>query len=441
MVVTTGLVAEYPVDILPPPAQSTLDLLASYNVPYPGNKVRAPSVELITLSQAEYTETVDGNIYKFLTEIYPKLKPNNYTNIAMTIFSDTVTDPSTESSIYNFYSISNNENSDIVPPDTAKPLNAAITDLERTYSQYGLYYIFDIFAQHSDDILDNPHHDTTLVNVWNDFFNAIYKTYTLLIKPAMAYDAFVTIKTGSSSVATIGGWSLPIQQTYLVPEAVELAMLNSHDTEVDALVHPALQTILSAEIDLPRSTLCITPDLFWGRYPIVSTPTTIIGSSHSYYYGTSPLLGTFPRMNSTLFLQADVNLTDTNNIYILNLSSSTSTDTLTIVKNGTDNNKFHIAINFNSSTYDFQIITTSNVLLFALQYTTTGISVTYINQSNAQIVTFTTINNLTLDYDTIQIGIPCSYRKDIYSNVLETFLVYDSVLTTDQLNLLFTAII
>lgn len=473
MVALNGLLAQSPVVVAPLPAQSTLDLLASYGVPYPGNAVPAPSLELIRMAETWTPDTTIETITAYLTEVYPKLRPNSYTSVGLSFASTVTADPNTQSNIYNFYAISNNCAEDILPPGTAKPLNAAITDLERTYSQYALMFIMDLFDKHLEDTSDNPHHDSgeNLANVWDDFFQTLYNKYTSLVNNPVDLESFILDKTTPRDIATVDGYMLSDQLLYIVPYAVINAMLAAHNNATNGSIHPILQAALTAEITIPIPSLYFDPTLFCYRYamspsagsvitdtmtptqkinyflgqfamlgnvPIHESEILQIGTPYyGSYYVASPLNGSFPRMNGTLFVKASVDITDLNTVNILTLSSSTTTDSLIIVKIGGEQNNYQINFVLDGILYENPLYTTSDNVIFFLVYTPSGITIEYLDQDGTEQTQTRAFENLVFDFDTIQVGVPVSYPNNISPNTIQLLEVFPDVLSSVQMSLLF----
>lgn len=451
------------------PAQKTLDLLVGYGVPYPGNNIQPPQFEVVTLAEANVNITVEDNVVKFLTQIYSKLKTNNFGTVALSRTDVTTTDPATQSAIYNFYTINNNASGDIVVSSTAKPFNSAISDLERTYHQQALMFIMDLFSNHKLDYHDNPHHDNgvNLVNVWTDFFQALYNKYISLVSNPASLEAFIASKTAILDIASLSNYMQPGEALFIAPIEVVNALIATNNSSPNSFNN----TVSLIDPQLPTPSFYLSPELFLFRYAIISSvnqlapgitplqkiqyylqtfvkpgPGTIqyeelleITGSGSYanYYAPALLNGTFPRMNSTLFVQALVNITDITTIPILTLSSSISSDTLTVFKPGSVINGYQVALLVKGILYEMSLNTTSNVILFSIVYTTTGLTITYVDQTGTQNILTQGIQDLTLDFDTIQIGIPVEEPTATIVNVLQTLAIYPTILSNDQLSLLF----
>jgi hypothetical protein len=475
--VAFGLVAPASASIAPQPAQKILDLLLSYGIVYPGNAVPAPTFELITLAEKAECETAEFAITKFITEIFPKLQPNSYTPVAFTAVDSDNVDPAINSGIYNFYSVTNNKNSDIVPPGAAKPLNAALTELETIYNPYALSFIMNLFYQHMNDITDNPHHDSTLDNVWNDFFGALYLKYTQLVQDAAPLAEFISTKTVGLDIATLLNYTDPSSANFLVTLTVMNALLAAHNTSTSTSTHSTLQTYFQAETQLPEPRMYITPELFMGFFTVLS-PTetlylveelepiqkinyfitnvysTISGPSgqsaatqigepgYIDYYNTGSLGDMWPRMNGTIYMEFILDLNSTATVNVLEISSSVTTDSLLVQKNGQETGQFHIIINFGGVIYDNVVPAASNSIVFAFVYTTSGLAVTYLDGNGNQQVGSELIQNFTLDFDIIQLGIPVSYPYNTAeTNCIQKLAVYPRPLTSDQISLLLGTIL
>lgn len=436
MVVFNGIVAQSKVTPTPLPAQKTLDLLTSFGVVYPGNAVSAPTLELITLTEISPSTISSDIITKFLKDIYPKLQPNNYTSVAFSFPANATVGNDIQSSIYNFYSISSNDCSDIVPAGTAAPLNSAITELERTFNQYALMFIFDLFYKHTHDVSDNPHHvdSTNLADVWIDFFQILYNKYVTLVDNPLTLDVFIASKTTSYQLATMDDYLDSNEVGFVISFEIIMAMIATHDALTDNSVHPTLQETLSAETTLPSPSYYFNPGLFLLRYPESSDTTT-------YYYESFSLNSSLSRLTGSIFLNASIDITSDTLINILTLSFSSTTDYLTIEKLADSQTGYQINCSIDGTVYQNTLNTTSTNLLFILNYTTTGITIIYVDENSNQQTITQEIANLAFDFNTIQIGIPVAYPNTTQSNTFQELAFYTTNLSDDQISLLINSMI
>ena len=475
MVSAVGLVAQSIPIIYPEPSQKILDLFYSYGYKYPGNSAPAGDIDLITLTLLSETPTTQSNITKFLTSIYPKLRPSELTSVALSFEEQIISNPSIQSNIYNFYSLTNNTYSDILPGAVARPVSATVTNLETIYNKYALSYILNIFNKHASDIIDNPHHvsGANLQNVWNDFFQALYNKYITFISPAATLQEFITSKTTMLQVANLQDYLEPTTQNYLSTLDTTNALINTHNISTDSLVHPELQTILSAEVDLPNSTYYITPNTYMNQFDTLSTTPTVylideltgiqkinwfvinmaavisqvaVGASiitlmgtpgYKPYYYPYPLYNTWTPINGTLFFNITTNLADTNTIPIVTLSNNSTGENITIEKVGGVTNSLSILVYVQGIAYGISIPAFQNNVTFFLNWTTSAITIYYLDANGNLISSVTNISNLVMAFDTVQFGIEIDYPENTTNvNTIQEFTLYKKVLTVEQMQII-----
>lgn len=460
----------------PLPSPAILNLLAQFGIQYPGNAVQAPDVNYTTLQTAAPDESFAGQVLKFLTQLYPQMQPTESTSVAFSGADDVTLDTDVTSNIFNFAAISNNGESDILPPETAIAMNAAVVDLEQTFSPYALSFIMDIFTKHMEDIIDNPHHTSTLVNVWNDFFQYLYNKYSQLVSAAASLDEFISEKTTGVSTATLAGWMTPAQLLFAVTLQVGQAIIALHNDATDASIHPALQDALTSAITYPNPMFSVTPELFLNRYN--TNPSSVSGLSvdstnltasqkiefylQSYYAGdaeaasTSELINigtqekvgtyyaatlnqTFPQAQGTIFLNAVVDMNSAIAISVIKFANLLTGDSLEIIKELDTTTGYHIVVNVGGVITDTIIPVLNDTLIMAITYSGTGLSVSQWNGTTTT-VTPIALSNMYYDYNMIQIGLPAVRSWMAASiNYVQELTIYPTILSADQINVLFNS--
>lgn len=471
MVELPGLVTPSIEFAYPEPEQRILNLLYSYGYIYPGNQYQAPDLKLITLTESTINESINAAITRFLTDIHPKLRPSVLTPIAMTASDQVYVNPLSQSNILNFSSVDDNSKTDIVPSGTAKPLNASITNLETIFHRYALTYIMNIFNTHAADVSDNPHQVTgvELVDLWTDFFQALYAEYILLIPNGSTLEEFIIAKTEALPIATLTNYTDPTLADFISSIEVTNALITTHNTATDPSIHPTLQADLSAEITLPRTSYHLVPELYIHQFEIQSptptlcpinslsavmvidhaailaeaaiSPTNLLTelATEGYYPYFMPvsLEAGWPPLNGTCFFNVTVDLNDPNMIPLLNIYNSISNDNLIIQAGAGATSSLSGCLYSKGLLHPFSIPAYENNVTFFITWTSQGINFYYVNNLGNLTSISIPIPNLVLDYDTIQLGIPLSYPAEITTkNSIQEFTIWKSVLSTAQMNLI-----
>lgn len=290
-----------------PPTTQTLALLATYGVTYPGLSIDAPTLNTTQLTTATSLSQVE-TMTLFLTDAYPLLQPSTYSPVAFYELTVT-TGAAVSAEILNFAAISNQNTSQIIPPETAKTIYNAISGLQQIYHEGLLTYMTSVFDAHQADIVDNPHHDHVLINLWSDFFQGLYTQYQTSTTTPMDQPTFIILRTVASTRAYPSEFSpqattapdpvdmisnflvkytpppsttpmvlwdytwqttIPNLTAYVSAEVLGI-VFSWHTQGVDATIHATtLQAALTAEFPIPPPSLSVTADIPYALYDVIT---------------------------------------------------------------------------------------------------------------------------------------------------------------------------
>lgn len=375
------------------------------------------------------------------------------------------------SAIRNFTVISDNAQPDILNPQTAISIDAAVKRLEQILiSDQGItiQQLISQLSSHSH-LFDNPHRDdaNSIYDIWEDIIDYLYSVYLqmqrwttpVVVVPALPGNvvyqdlvnflnnisekvgyvtrALTRIEFGRSfketvnNATTVGSLNDPTQTAYTLVASLFETILEQHNLE-EVNAHVSLEPLLYSTI-LPTPSWHIDPMVMFDLYAKNSNAGAVVNSIRVPTYQPINNADSFlPVSNGSIGVVATNKSSETKTPIII-LTSTKTTDKLILSIDEVTNN-LTLDITYQNQLYTLTTLVTHEIKC-VLSYSSSEVVMSTIDLVTGEIIDARqTIPNYCLNVDTIEIGMQVAYAD----NSIHKVAAYTQILNTDQI-ILFTS--